>query len=238
MTGATTPSVEKGGAAPRPPRDAEESTRHREELAERIAAALHGPVTLLGVIFLLVLVGQFLAEPGSAAERILQVAGWTIWAVFAVEFLARMAIAPSTGRFLRRNWWQLAFLVVPFLRFLSLVRAARTGRSLASAVRAGRTAAGRLGQRVGWLIGVTVVIVLGSSELLVQAGSFDSMAEALYASALATITGEPLGREDGMAKTLNIVLGLYSVLVFAALAGALGAFFLDRQRPRRDEERT
>ena len=43
---------------------------------------------------------------------------------------------------------------------------------------------------------------MGSSQLLFQFSEYTRYAEALHASALATITGEPLGLPDGFAEGL------------------------------------
>ena len=47
--------------------------------------------------------------------------------------------------------------------------------------------------------------------------------------------GEPLGLDQGLAKVLEVLLVVWSVGVFAALAGTLGAYFLqdDRNLPTR-----
>ena len=70
----------------------------------------------------------------------------------------RAAVARFRARFWRRNWWQLVFLAVPFLRFLRAVRVfrlarvarvTRVGGILGAGVRGSRSA-GRLltGQRL------------------------------------------------------------------------------------------
>lgn len=202
----------------------------REARADRLAERLHGPVTVLGVLFVLVVVGETLAEPGSDIQLLLAIAGWAIWSLFVVEFLARLWIAPSIVRFLKRNWWQALFLIVPFLRFLALLRVSRAARAVSSAVRAGRSAGAKLSGRVGWLVGATLIVILGSADLLVEIGEFDSMGTALRAATIATITGEPMDGSSGLAQVLDVFLAAYSIVVFATLAGALGAFFLERPR--------
>jgi voltage-gated potassium channel len=188
----------------------------------------------LGVLFLLVVLGQSLATDAELA-RWLAVAGWVLWAVFVAEFAFRAYIAPDRSRFWRRNWWQLLFLAVPFLRFVRAVRGAlrflRAARVLSSAVRGSRSAGRLLSSRIGWLAVVTGVVVLAASQLLLVTGSYDTYGPALHDAALATVTGEPLRADDTMARLLNVVLAVYSVAVFATLAGALGAYFL-----RRDDE--
>lgn len=204
----------------------------RERWADEVLDRLSPVMTALGVLFLLVVFGESVAREGTLVAVALTVLGWGLWLVFVVEFVARLVVAPDTGRFLRRNWWQLLFLVLPFLRVLRVVRAARflrTGRVLSSAVRSSRSAHQVLGGRIAWLGVVWAITVMGSSQLLFQFSEYTQFADALHATALATITGEPLGQPDGFARALEVALAVFSVVVFATLAGSLGAFFLERR---------
>jgi voltage-gated potassium channel len=207
-------------------RDDRERERWAEELLDRLTPAM----SALGFLFLLVVLGEQLAREHSTLSTALAVTGWLLWAVFALELLARLVVAPDKRRFWRRNWWQLLFLVLPFLRFLRLVRAVRflrTGRVLSSAVRSSRSARTVLGSRLGWLAAVSAITVLGSSQLAYQFGGYARYGDALHAAALATIVGEPLGRPDGFTRLLEVALAVFSVVVFATLAGSLGAYFLE-----------
>ncbi len=200
----------------------------RERWATVLAARLDGPMTALGLVFLLVVLGQSLATtPGL--QTALAVAGWALWAVFIAEFALRWYIAPGRVAFLRRNWWQLVFLVLPVLRFLRLVavlRLARAGRVISSAVRSSRSARRLVTSRLAWLAVVSVIVVLASSQLLYAFAGYERYGDALHAAALATITGEPLGRDHALTKVLDVVLAVYSVGVFAAVAAAVGAYFV------------
>lgn len=203
----------------------------REIWADELLDRLTPVMSALSVVFVLVVVGESLATSGTALSAGLAVAGWLIWLIFVSEFVARLVVAPDTVGFLKRNWWQIAFLVLPFLRILRLVRTIRilrTGRVLSSAVRSSRSARRVLGSRVGWLAVVSAITTLGSSQLLYEFEVFDHYGDALHAAALATITGEPLAQPDGFARALDVALATYSVIVFAALAATLGAYFLER----------
>lgn len=205
------------------------SPSRREAWAQELLDRLTPAMSALGVLFLLVVLGEQFARSGSGVALLLSVVGWLLWAVFAAEFVARMVVAPSTGRFLKRNWWQLLFLVLPFLRVLRLVRALRvlrTGRVLSSTVRSSRSVRQVLGGRVSWLAVVSAITILGSSQLLYGFGDYPTYGSALHDTALAAITGEPLGRPDPFAQVLEILLAIFSVVVFATLAGTLGAYFL------------
>lgn len=203
----------------------------REQLADDLLERLTPAMSALGIIFLLVVVGEQLTQPGSSLSTVLAVSSWVLWAVFVLEFLARMVVAPSTSTFLRRNWWQIIFLALPFLRVLRLLRSLRllrTGRVLSSAIRSSRSARRVLSSRIAWLGSVTVITVLAASQLLYGFGDFPTYGASLHATALGAITGEPLARPDPFAQVVEVVLALYSVVVFATLAGSLGAFFLAR----------
>lgn len=204
----------------------------REEWAEELLDRLTPAMSALGVIFALVVLGEWFTRPDSGLGIGLTVLGWLLWGVFVAEFAARLVVAPDTGRFLRRNWWQLIFLVLPTLRVLRLVRTVRllrTGRVLSSAVRTSRSARGMLGSRVGWLGAVTLIVVLSASQLLYGFAGYDRYADALHDAALGTMTGEPLAADGGFAAVTEVVLAAYSVVVFATLAGSLGAYFLRDQ---------
>lgn len=200
--------------------------------AEALAARLDVPMGALGVVFLFVVLGQNLASGGLAA--VLGVVGWVLWAVFVAELALRAYVARDQRTFWRRNWWQVVFLAVPFLRVaraasaVRLLRVARVGGVVSSAVRGSRSAGRLLTGRVGWLAVVTGVVVLASSQVLYILGAYTSYAEALHASAMSTITGQSLSAPGVVARWLEVGLAAYSVAVFATLAGALGAYFLRR----------
>lgn len=209
-----------------------ESASRREEWAEQLLDRLTPIMSALGILFLLVVLADLVATPGTALSTALTAANWLLWTVFAVELGARLVVAPSTARFLRRNWWQLVFLVLPFLRFLRLIRLVRLGRAgrvLSSAVRSSRSSRRLLGDRIAWLGVVTAITVLSSSQLLHQLGGYERYGDALHAAALAAVAGEPLPDADGWERLVELGLVCFSVVVFATLAGALGAYFLRRE---------
>lgn len=199
---------------------------------EGLARRLDRPMGVLGLLFVLVVLGQSLARDAWLVTT-LTVVGWLFWAVFVAEFAFRALRATDQRRFWARHWWQVFFLVLPFLRFaraLTLLRAARVGGVLSAAVRGSRSAGRLLSGRVGWLSAVTAVVVLASSQLLYVLGAYDAYGTALHDAALATVTGQPLSAGHGAARFLEVALAVYSVAVFATLAGALGAYFLEQRR--------
>ncbi|ULE31862.1 hypothetical protein [Mycobacterium sp. IDR2000157661] len=207
----------------------EEPRSVRERWADEILDRLSPIMGVLGIVFVLLVLGEQLARPGPLSVA-MAVLSWMLWAVFAVEFVARLVVTPDTGAFLRRNWWQIIFLVLPFLRLLRLLRIARltrSGRVLSGAVRGSRSAQAVLGSRLAGLGSVVAITVLGSSQLLFEFSDYPRYADALHAAALGAITGEPLQKADGFALAMDVVLAVFSVVVFGALAGLLGSFFIE-----------
>ncbi|GIJ81409.1 hypothetical protein SAMN05443287_12033 [Micromonospora phaseoli] len=95
-----------------------------------LARRLDKPMGALGVLFVLVVLGQALARPPTLSTA-LTVVGWVLWAVSVAEFALRAWLARHHARrFWRRNWWQVILLAVPFLRFAraATLRAARAPR--------------------------------------------------------------------------------------------------------------
>ncbi len=217
----------------------ETADRRRDDLAQDIFLRLNPLMGWLAAVFILVLVGDAIVAGESPYSTIFVVAGWVIWGIFVLDFVTRLALAPSTGDFLRRNWWQILFLVLPFLaffRFFIAVRVARAGRLLSAAVRGTRSAAANLRDRLTTVAAVTVIVILLSANVLFEFGGIRPYGNALHAAALATISGEPTSISgeptsgtSAVAQLLDVLLALYSVVIFAAVAGTVGAFFLERR---------
>lgn len=213
--------------------------------AELLARRLDRPMGVLGLVFLFVVLGQLLAtDPGLVLA--LTVTGWVFWVVFVAEFLLRAYIARFSAAFWKKSWWQVIFLLVPFLRFLRalqavrllrLARVARVGGILSAGIRGSRSAGRLLSSRIGWMAAVTAVVILATSQLLYATGEHTEYGDALYETAMATITGTGITPQTAFARVVQVVLAVYSIAVFATLAGSLGAFFLredDRLRPKQD----
>lgn len=202
--------------------------------AESLAQRLDRPMGVLGIIFLLVVLAQLLVTDPTG-QVVLSVISWVFWGVFVAEFLLRAYVARFQAQFWLKNWWQVIFLLVPFLRFfralqaLRVWRVARFGRVLSAGVRGSRSAEKLLSNRVAWLLAVTAIVILAASQLLYIFADYPSYFDALYEAALATVTGSGFSTDTVFVRVLHVALAVFSVVVFATLAGTLGAFFLRRE---------
>ncbi len=208
---------------------------NRELLAQHIYDRCHPAFAGLGVLFLVLVLAQAPVREGTALQVVLLSVTWALWAVFVGEDLLRLVIAPSTGAFLKRTWWQILLLAVPVLmlgRALLLLRIARPTRVTLAAVRSGRSARATVAGRTACLGLPSTIVIFSSADLLYELSAVRPYGAALHAAALGAITGEPIGSNDGVAQLLDVVLALYAVVFFAALAGITGAFLFESKRER------
>ncbi len=115
----------------------------RREAWERWA---EWPLMVVAVSFLVAYAWPILNPDLEARwHLVLATATWVAWAVFAVDYAARLVLTDRRWRFVRRNLLDLAVIVLPLLRPLRLLRLVTLVRILnrqTSAAR-GRPDAGR-----------------------------------------------------------------------------------------------
>lgn len=79
----------------------------------------------LAGVFVAVLVVQYTMNLSAATTRRLNLLSVAIWAVFAADFLIRLALAPSKLRYLKSNWISAMAVALPALRVLRVFQMMR-----------------------------------------------------------------------------------------------------------------
>jgi voltage-gated potassium channel len=222
--------------------DPDDEPSARERLATLLERRLDIPMALLAAVWA-GLVGYELIAPREQQDT-LSVAGNVIWALFAVELAAKLIVSGRPLRFLRRHWPSVLFLVLPALRLLRVARALRlvrvlpAARVVGSSYRAVGTARGLLTGRLQFLAAATGIVVFGGGQLLYviergRDGALVTLGDSLWWSANLAIAANVVHEPVTLAgRLLAIVLSAYSVVVFASLAAALGAFFVETRQER------
>lgn len=206
---------------------------------ERLAALLErrlDPVMGVLAIGWGVFVAYDLVAPASQ-RPVLSLVSDVVWGIFLLEFVTKLVLSGHPLRFLRRRWPSVFFLAVPLLRTVRIVPALRTlrilpsARILGSSYRAIGTAQNLLGGRLSFLAVTTVsVIVAGAQLLFLLDGTGESFGEALWWSVNLAISGTYMFEPTTVpARLVSLVLSGYAVIVFASLAAALGAFFVEQR---------
>lgn len=226
--------------------DPELEPSHRERLAAVVERRLDPLMAALAIAWTGLIAYELIAPTRQRDE--LSTVSTIIWSVFVAELAIKLAVSGRPLRFLRRRWPAAVFLALPALRVLRLVPAARlarvlpTARVLGSSYRVVGTARGLLHGRLTFLGAATGVVILSGGQLLFllergAAGGVTSLGEALWWSSNLAITStlvfEPVTLPG---RVLSLLLSTYAVVVFASLAAALGAFFVESRAERATTE--
>ena len=221
--------------------DAEGATP-RERAAALLERRLDPFMAVLAVLWGLYLGYELVAPPGQ--RPVLTLVSNIVWGIFVLEFVVKLAVSGAPLRFLRRRWPSVLFLVLPALRVLRVLRTVRTlrllpaARVLGASYRAVGTARGLLQGRIAFLAVTTVVVVVSGGQLLYvleanRDGAVSSLGEAMWWSAnlsvSSTLVLEPV---TTLGRLLALVLSAYALVVFASLAGTVGAFFVESRQER------
>ena len=167
-----------------------ELNAERWELLRQLNALLEKPMTALSFAWLGLLILDFTTGLG----RTLQLLSYAIWALFGLQFLIGIVIAPSRTAYLRHNWLTAVALILPAFRILRvfrafrLLRAARAARSVSvlrvitslnRGMRAIGTTIGRRG--VGYVAALTALVTVAGAAGMAQLESPASLRESGYA---------------------------------------------------------
>ncbi len=202
----------------------------------------------LGVVFALLVGFELAVEVAPPADRILSIAGWSIWAVFVLELAVKLWLAPSRVAFLRRRWLQVVALLVPTLRVFSFLRLLRFGRALpaarvlSSSYRNVGTARRLIGSRLGYVGTLSTVAVVAVAELAyvferdAPRETFPTFGDAVLWSLSVVLAGQGDPVPATAAGRVVMIAGFaFGVVVVASLAGTIGAFLVDDRRERAEQ---
>jgi voltage-gated potassium channel len=222
--------------------DPDEEATPRERLAALIERRLDIPMAVLAVAWAVFIAYELVAP--RAQLPVLTLVGNVIWGIFIAEFVLKLAVSGRPRRYLRRRWPSIVFLVLPALRLFRVLRAVRAlrvlpaARVVGSSYRAVGTARSLLEGRLAFLLSTTAIAMFSGGQLLYllergRDGGVASLGDALWWSANAALTANLAFEPVTLAgRLLAIVLSGYSVVVFASVAAALGAFFIESRAER------
>lgn len=101
-----------------------------EERLRRIEQATDLPLLVLAVALIPLLAGPLFFEVSGSLESAFLAADWLIWAAFAVDFGAKLVVAPRRLAYARSHWLEAAMVFLPFLRPFRALRLLRFARLL------------------------------------------------------------------------------------------------------------
>lgn len=230
-------------AGPPNVRAAEHAERwHLLRILDRL---LRGPLVVLSIVWLGILVIEF----AGWSDTRLDVLFYVIWAVFIVDVLIELVIAPDRSGYLRANWLKIVGLVVPALRVLRVftalrfLRAAGAVRSLSlvrllTSLNRGMGALARTLDRArfAYVVALTVlVVVVGAAGML----SFErtgaapvgvgltTYGDALWWTAMVMTTiGTDYFPVTAEGRLLGWALSVFAIGVFGYVTATMASHFL------------
>ena len=220
--------------------------RERWRLLAQVMKYAEVPLFVLSGVWLALLIVEMTRGLGPFLTR----ANYVIWALFVLQFLIELVIAPNRGLFLRKQWLTLLALALPPLRLLRIARVARVVqgaraarglrllRVVTTANRGMRALARSMGRRgAGYVAAVSVVVLLAGAagmfafERGETASPITSYGTALWWTAMVLTTmGSDYWPRTPEGRLLCLGLSLYAFGAFGYLTAALASFFVDREQ--------
>src|SRR5580704_17404372 len=99
--------------------------RRGGEAYDRYVQFSQVPVTALAFLMIPVLLIPLVCPVHGAVAVSFDAADYVIWALFAADYCARFTLTPDRPRFVRTHLFDLAVVLLPFLRTLRALRALR-----------------------------------------------------------------------------------------------------------------
>jgi len=165
---------------------------------------------------------------------------WFTWALFAGDYLVRLALAPGRIRFVGRNLLDLAMIALPLLRPLRLLRLVTVLKALnRNAAAALREKIGRyVGASTGLLIFVTSLAML-DAERNAEGANIHTFEEALWwaFNTITTVGYGDLFPVTGTGRLVAVGLMIGGVALFGVVTATLAAWFVgitDAAKPESD----
>jgi voltage-gated potassium channel len=222
----------------------------RQQAFDRFSATVELPMLVLTLVMVPILIIPFVADLAPGLESLLLSIDYFIWAIFAVEYLVRLVLAPRRRHFFVHNLPDLVVVAVPMLRPLRIVRSARLLRFL----RLGRlTALAGQGthkskrslhvQGLNYVLVVTGALVLVTSlvvydlERQAPGSTITSWPDGLW-WALSTVMTVGYGDKVPVTaggRAVAVVLMVGGIALLGVITAAIAATFVAHSQGQHDE---
>jgi|GEM_PF-242187 len=200
------------------------------------------PMLVLSVAFLALLALPWFWPDASEHRSLLDTLEWTVWGVFAIELAVRVTLAPQRGRYLLHHWFDVAIVVLPFLRPLRILRAVRGVALLTRFTTTWRRLLARRGLQYVLLFALGAIVAsavaVTRAETATAGAPIEDFADGLW-WAVTTVTTVGYGDTyptTAMGRGIGVALMLVGIALFGVITANVAAYFVQEDEDERDDE--
>ena len=185
------------------------------------------PLMLASFALMPIITGLYFWDLSSVETRIYTVLEIAIWALFAIIFIIKLAIAPSKLGYLRRNWPEALLVLIPVLRPLRIIAAIMFVVRDASRWRHLVTFETLIAYGIGIVLLAATIVT--TAEQNAVGANIQSFPDALYWS---LVTVSTVGYGDHypvtvVGKFTAVALMFFGIGIFAGIVAAIVSAFSD-----------
>ena len=217
----------------------------KQRFLKAFARNLERPMLFLSFVWFVVIVTELV----NGISPLLLIFGTILWALFVFYFVVRLAIAPRSVTYLRRNWLFILAILVPVLRFFPFLQTLPLARALtatfgmqviwmfASADQGLRSLRRTMGRRgTGYALTFTMLVILaGAAGMLhFENDSADPQGIHSYPKALWWVAMQITNIGSGYrpvtvgGHVICLGISIFAVAIFGYLTAVFAAFFIGR----------
>lgn len=220
-----------------------------QDAFDRFSAAVELPMMVITVLWFPVVLVPLLRPVHGSAATSLAVIDYTVWALFAIEYLTKLYLSPRRWKFVRTHILDLVIVVIPFFRparLGRLIRAARLGRVGIAAELAIDRAKSVLTHRGLHVVLLAIVIIVFAcagvvtiAERNAQGSTIRELGDGLW---WAIVTVATVGYGDTAPVTpigrgVAVVLMLAGIGLIGVLSATIASYFVGQDTDKTQDER-
>jgi voltage-gated potassium channel len=201
-----------------------------EKRLERFEARTEWPLAIVAAVFLAVYSVQVLVHPLEPWKAAIDIVLTVIWAIFVVDYFARLSLATDRLRWFGRHLFDFAIVVLPILRPLRLLRLVVLVAALQKVI--GDAVRGRV---IVYTASSAVLLLYAGSLATLEAerghsGKINNFGDALWWS-ICTVTTVGYGDESpvtGPGRVIAVLLMIGGIGLVGIVTATLASWIVQR----------
>ena len=220
--------------------------RRNQQALDRFTAVVELPMLVITALWIPVLVVPLIwPVHGSVAETI-AIVDYTVWALFALEYLIKLYLAPNRWKFVGTHLLDLFIVAVPFLRPIRLAHITQLGRVGILVQRGGvRVKSVATHQGLHFVLPAIGVIILASAGVVTVAersahgSSIQNLGDGLWWAivTVATVGYGDISPVTPIGRGVAVLLMLAGIGLIGVLTATVASYFVGEAAGKVEAER-